>query len=215
MNWCKGILANAVARIDNLDFLADVIPKTTTYRQFKDKRKREEASAAAAAAEAEEADDTPDAQNTTSAAPTLPPGQTTLSNGFGSMKLIGRHAESGVDPAGVEGNGVLRAEELSMPVNGSPIAVRTVHSLAHDHAPQGSEDDVEMADEAGTWDDDLDWVDCWMDGSFHSFLAYLIDWSWSKKSIELAFYVSINSTDMDWYQLVRAKHLDKDRRRCW
>ncbi|GAM43099.1 histone-like transcription factor [Talaromyces pinophilus] len=34
-------LATAVSRIDNLEFLADVIPKTTTYRQFKEKRARE------------------------------------------------------------------------------------------------------------------------------------------------------------------------------
>ncbi|KAL4942143.1 hypothetical protein BDV06DRAFT_193021 [Aspergillus oleicola] len=31
-------LATAVSRIDNLEFLADVIPKTTTYKQFKQKQ---------------------------------------------------------------------------------------------------------------------------------------------------------------------------------
>lgn len=35
------VTATAVSRIDNLEFLADVIPKTTTYRQFKEKRARE------------------------------------------------------------------------------------------------------------------------------------------------------------------------------
>ncbi|PLN85952.1 histone-fold-containing protein [Aspergillus taichungensis] len=43
----KGIqykdLATAVSRIDNLEFLSDVIPKTTTYKQFKEKRGRESA----------------------------------------------------------------------------------------------------------------------------------------------------------------------------
>ncbi|KAI9042766.1 histone-fold domain-containing protein [Aspergillus affinis] len=34
-------LATAVSRIDNLEFLADVIPKTTTYKQFKEKRAEE------------------------------------------------------------------------------------------------------------------------------------------------------------------------------
>lgn len=34
-------VATAVARIDNLDFLSDVIPKTTTYKQFKEKKARE------------------------------------------------------------------------------------------------------------------------------------------------------------------------------
>ncbi|KAL8639109.1 MAG: hypothetical protein Q9228_003813 [Teloschistes exilis] len=33
-------LANAVTRIDNLEFLSDVIPKTTTFREFKEKRTR-------------------------------------------------------------------------------------------------------------------------------------------------------------------------------
>ncbi|KAL1955512.1 hypothetical protein VTO42DRAFT_8466 [Malbranchea cinnamomea] len=36
-------LATAVSRIDNLEFLSDVIPKTTTYRQFKEKRAKEAA----------------------------------------------------------------------------------------------------------------------------------------------------------------------------
>ncbi|KAI1910337.1 hypothetical protein LOZ12_004686 [Ophidiomyces ophidiicola] len=39
-------LATAVARIDNLEFLSDVIPKTTTYKQFKEKGAREAAEAA-------------------------------------------------------------------------------------------------------------------------------------------------------------------------
>lgn len=39
-------LATAVSRIDNLEFLSDVIPKTTTYRQFKEKREKESANEA-------------------------------------------------------------------------------------------------------------------------------------------------------------------------
>ncbi|RJE18789.1 Histone-like transcription factor [Aspergillus sclerotialis] len=34
-------LATAVSRIDNLEFLADVIPKTTTYKQFKEKKAKD------------------------------------------------------------------------------------------------------------------------------------------------------------------------------
>jgi DNA-directed RNA polymerase I subunit RPA43 len=34
-------IATAVSRIDNLEFLSDVIPKTTTYKQFKEKRAKE------------------------------------------------------------------------------------------------------------------------------------------------------------------------------
>ncbi|KAJ5160239.1 DNA polymerase epsilon subunit C [Penicillium canariense] len=36
-------LASAVSHIDNLEFLADVIPKTTTYKQFKEKKAKEAA----------------------------------------------------------------------------------------------------------------------------------------------------------------------------
>lgn len=42
-NWLltDGSSATAVSRIDNLEFLSDVIPKTTTYKQFKEKRAKE------------------------------------------------------------------------------------------------------------------------------------------------------------------------------
>ncbi|MCJ1463494.1 hypothetical protein MMC07_002102 [Pseudocyphellaria aurata] len=33
-------LANAVARIDNLEFLSDVIPRTTTFKEYKEKKAR-------------------------------------------------------------------------------------------------------------------------------------------------------------------------------
>ncbi|KAJ5689978.1 DNA polymerase epsilon subunit C [Penicillium macrosclerotiorum] len=36
-------LATAVSHIDNLEFLSDVIPKTTTYKQFKEKKAKEAA----------------------------------------------------------------------------------------------------------------------------------------------------------------------------
>lgn len=35
------MIATAVSHIDNLEFLSDVIPKTTTYKQFKEKKARE------------------------------------------------------------------------------------------------------------------------------------------------------------------------------
>jgi hypothetical protein len=35
--------AAAVSRIENLEFLSDVIPKTTTYKQFKEKKSKEAA----------------------------------------------------------------------------------------------------------------------------------------------------------------------------
>lgn len=36
-------IATAVSHIDNLEFLADVIPKTTTYKQFKEKKAKDAA----------------------------------------------------------------------------------------------------------------------------------------------------------------------------
>ena len=33
--------ANAVARLDNLEFLSDVVPRTTTYAKFQDRKKRQ------------------------------------------------------------------------------------------------------------------------------------------------------------------------------
>lgn len=41
-------LATAVSRIDNLEFLSDVVPKTQTYRQYKADKAQEDASKAAA-----------------------------------------------------------------------------------------------------------------------------------------------------------------------
>jgi len=36
------LLASAVARVDNLEFLADVVPKTVSYKEHKAKKQREE-----------------------------------------------------------------------------------------------------------------------------------------------------------------------------
>jgi len=44
-------IANAVARHDNLEFLTDVVPRTITYKAYKDKEKAKKASAATAAVE--------------------------------------------------------------------------------------------------------------------------------------------------------------------
>ncbi|KIV93499.1 hypothetical protein PV10_04710 [Exophiala mesophila] len=43
-------VAAAVARIDNLEFLSDTVPKTKTYRQFREEKAEEAARAAAEAA---------------------------------------------------------------------------------------------------------------------------------------------------------------------
>lgn len=36
-------VANAVSRVENLEFLADVVPKTTTYRAYKQKQRQQQA----------------------------------------------------------------------------------------------------------------------------------------------------------------------------
>ncbi|KAF7512140.1 hypothetical protein GJ744_002302 [Endocarpon pusillum] len=118
--------ANAVARIDNLDFLADVIPKTTTYKQFKEKRAKEEAASAALAPVA--------------------PGQTTLQNGFGGAVPIG-HLENHPDRSSrEESNGVSSSQKLPFPMNRSPVADRTLHTSVHGHPPPLMQRDVEMED---------------------------------------------------------------------
>lgn len=37
------VVANAVARVDNLEFLADVVPRTITYKAYKEKKAKEDA----------------------------------------------------------------------------------------------------------------------------------------------------------------------------
>lgn len=36
-------IANAVARVENLEFLSDVVPKTQTFKQYKQKQAKESA----------------------------------------------------------------------------------------------------------------------------------------------------------------------------
>ena len=97
-----------------------MIPKTTTYRQFKEKKARDEAEAAAAAHH----------------------GQTTLQNGVNGQ--MGVHSgEHAVDRITTDGNPAA-ANSNSRPttiVNGSPIADRTVSSASHAHPDS---EDVEM-----------------------------------------------------------------------
>lgn len=123
-------LANAVARIDNLDFLADVIPKTTTYKQFKEKRAREQVAAPAATSVA--------------------PGQTTLQNGFGGA-LSAEHLDlESEDSSRQESNGISATPRMRLPVNESPMADRTLNSSVHGHPSQLVEADVEMKEQAGS-----------------------------------------------------------------
>lgn len=113
-------MATAVARIDNLEFLVDVIPKTTTYKQFKEKKARDEAEAAAAAQ----------------------PGQTTLQNGVNGQ--IGVHSSEHAGRHEMTESHRIEEAFNSRPttiVNGGPIVDRTISSTPHGHPGAG---DVDM-----------------------------------------------------------------------
>ncbi|KAH8696146.1 putative histone-like transcription factor [Talaromyces proteolyticus] len=99
-------LATAVSRIDNLEFLADVIPKTTTYKQFKEKRARE----------------------ITQDLPIIEKGQTTL-NGAGSDANGAKSlpAEQTVAPPHVNGSQAVAPAESPMPTVSMMIG-RTVET---------------------------------------------------------------------------------------
>ena len=112
-------IATAVSRIDNLEFLSDVIPKTTTYKQFKEKRARETAN---------EGD--------------LPKGQRTL-NGIGILENGTTHSkreEFAVDTSEQEGTNQAGSPRLPMVIHSSharsPMA----------EEPKPSDEDVDMAD---------------------------------------------------------------------
>ncbi|KAI9752836.1 MAG: hypothetical protein M4579_005451 [Chaenotheca gracillima] len=110
-------LANAVARIDNLEFLSDVIPRTIPYKQYKEKRSKETANAGSVEA-----------------------GQTTLDGtnaGEGSKAAGSNEIEMSVD---AEREPVHpRAKELDMEIRGPRTSAA---ELSHtDHSPN---DNVEV-----------------------------------------------------------------------
>jgi DNA-directed RNA polymerase I subunit RPA43 len=103
-----------------------VIPKTTTYKQFKEKKAREEAAAAVAP---------------------VAPGQTTLQNGFANRTTTDYIAEQPEDMVGEETDGVPSTPKLPLSINGSPIADRTLNYPIHSHPPRSVEEDIEMKDD--------------------------------------------------------------------
>jgi DNA-directed RNA polymerase I subunit RPA43 len=105
-----------------------VIPKTTTYKQFKEKKARDDAAAASAAPVA--------------------PGQTTLQNGFGGAAPAGHLGAQLEESSREESNGISSTSKLPLLVNGSPMADRTLNVSVHGHPFQEAQSDVEMKDEA-------------------------------------------------------------------
>ncbi|KAJ5457693.1 hypothetical protein N7475_009081 [Penicillium sp. IBT 31633x] len=110
-------LAAAVSHTDNLEFLADVIPKTTTYKQFKEKKAKDAANQGA-----------------------MEKGQRTL-NGVGAQSAPANGTATGEDtPRAEESKAASPSVPRPMVPVSALIADRTVEPMAtRDH-------DVEMKD---------------------------------------------------------------------
>ena len=104
-----------------------MIPKTTTYKQFKEKTAREEVAALAATSVA--------------------PGQTTLQNGFGGALSAGHLDLQPEASPREDSNGTPATTRLRLQVNESPMADRTLNSSVHGHPSQLMEADVEMKEQ--------------------------------------------------------------------
>lgn len=97
-----------------------MIPKTTTYKQFKEKKAREEAEAAAS----------------------TQPGQTTLQNGVNGKMGVHSGAKSSNEHEEDDDESMVAEVSAAQPTNGSPIVDRTMPaSTMHGHPHT---DDVEM-----------------------------------------------------------------------
>ena len=121
-------IASVVARYDNLEFLADVVPRTVTFRQYKDKKAAKEASKAARP---------------------LPTGQTTLDGKHpGSSHIAGRNNTSNTmaDDSTVSPEEGSLPNELPQPTNGVPANVDLVfeHYEPNGNVKHDESGDVEM-----------------------------------------------------------------------
>jgi len=108
--------ANAIARIDNLEFLADVVPKTKTYRQVKEEKAQEEAAAKEGASTATNGVNGESNSRSIKMMMMKPPPPHHQSHNEGHMNGI---------------NGSSSTTERPNP--GSPIADRTMHQRPHGH----------------------------------------------------------------------------------
>ena len=129
LTLCSQILAAAVSRIDNLEFLADIVPKTKTYKQFKEEAaQREEAKKAAVPGSGPFG--LPNGTNG-NAAPQPQPRTIDI--------MMAQQANGSNAP---RTNGVLHAPTSSptQPIHPSPMADRTLQIHAH----PGPSEDVDM-----------------------------------------------------------------------
>lgn len=124
--------ATAVARIDNLEFLSDVIPRTTTFKQFKEKKAREAANGVSVEAGQTTLDRQHPAPQTEEKLQAMAqPGQV---NGMNGTAMTGVYPQQPPPAAAMH-------QTILSPTQGSPMADRTVQPSNHLHASHG---DVEM-----------------------------------------------------------------------
>ncbi|MCJ1283318.1 hypothetical protein MMC26_002646 [Xylographa opegraphella] len=127
-------VSNAVARLDNLEFLSDIIPRTTTWREHKAKKARESG------------------EPSTRRSRPLAPGQTTLD---GTDPLPGDDHPMGEVVPEVDEDGILSSEEhpsrpvIAQSASESEATNGTSGLVSEHHAPNGDgrpeeSDDIEM-----------------------------------------------------------------------
>ncbi|EHY52801.1 hypothetical protein HRR83_007649 [Exophiala dermatitidis] len=102
-------VATAISRIDNLEFLSDTVPKTKTYRQYREEKARE---AAAQAASSSGATNGAGAENGSISIQDMMKNQ--QQNGNGVNGVNGSSHADGTDPSG-------------------PVAHRSAHQRTHSH----------------------------------------------------------------------------------
>ena len=117
-----------VARYDNLEFLADVVPRTVTFRQYKDKKAAKEASKAMRP---------------------LPTGQTTLDGkhpGSSHITECNNSSNTIADDRTVSPEEGSHPAESPRPTNGVPANVDLVfeHYEPNGNTKHDESDDVEM-----------------------------------------------------------------------
>ena len=118
------IKANAVARIDNLEFLSDVIPRTTTIGEYKERKERK----------ARLAEPLPSGQTTLSQSRNLPRRQAGI-NGLEGAKDVN---VAGLDVLDTRGNDNVR----HVPLNNNDNRVGVDHKRYDDSDEE--REDVEM-----------------------------------------------------------------------
>lgn len=131
-------IAAAVAKLDNLQFLSDTVPRTMTYKQVKEKDKEKRVNDAA---ESQPAGDSTAASGDDAAA--------SKQRSISSMMKNATQGTNGTDEfSDAPSNGQASpptAKRISLAMTNSPIVDRTVqHPRQNGHAHPSGSDDIEM-----------------------------------------------------------------------